>query len=132
MSKFRKFMVLAMFAIVAGAMSIAMPQTAYSAGFADSVAGKTTIKLKDIPGVGDVLNKLKLGKLANMDMAGVTATEDTISGFVNFFALRWNMLVFKGGTETYFAMEPLSATGQARTPKLSDFFKVPELKSPTC
>lgn len=128
MSKFRNLLVVAMFAIAAGAMSFAMPQTAYSAGFADSVGDKTTIKLKDIPGVGDVLNKLKLGKLANMDMAGVTATEDTISGFVNFFALRWNMLVFKGGTETYFAMEPLSATGQARTPKLSDFFKVPGIE----
>ncbi|CAN0443538.1 unnamed protein product, partial [Laminaria digitata] len=80
------------------------------------------------PGVGATLTKLKLGKLANMDLAGVTATEDTISGFVNFFALRWNMLVFKGGTETYFAMEPLSATGKKQTPKLSDFFKVPGIE----
>lgn len=127
-SKFRQYMVLAIFAVATMAVSLGLPQTAYSAGFADSVAGKTTIKLKDIPGVGNVLTKLKLGKLANMDMAGVTATEDTISGFVNFFAMRWNFLVFKGGTETYFAMEPVSATGQARTPKLSDFFKVPGIE----
>lgn len=127
-SKFRKLMVLAMLIVAAGAVSLAMPQTAYSAGFADSVAGKTTIKLKDIPGVGDTLKKLKLSKLANMDMASVTATEDTISGFVNFFAMRWNFLVFKGGTETYFAMEPLSATGKKQTPKLSDFFKVPGIE----
>lgn len=117
-----------MFIVAAGAVSLATPQTAYSAGFADSVAGKTTIKLKDIPGVGDTLKKLKLSKLANMDMASVTATENTISGFVNFFAMRWNFLVFKGGTETYFAMEPLSASGKARTPKLSDFFKVPGIE----
>jgi hypothetical protein len=61
-------------------------------------------------------------------MASVTATEDTISGFINFFAMRWNFLVFKGGTETYFAMEPLSATGKKQTPKLSDFFKVPGIE----
>ncbi|MFT5487054.1 MAG: hypothetical protein ACI9JL_000826 [Paracoccaceae bacterium] len=128
LSKFRQLLILAMFVVAAGAVSLATPQTAYSAGFADDVAGKTTIKLKDIPGVGDALNKLKLGKLANMDMAGVTATEKTISGFINFFAMRWNFLVFKGGTETYFAMEPLSATGQKRTPKLSDFFKVPGIE----
>jgi hypothetical protein len=65
-SKFRKFMVLAIFIVAAGAVSLATPQTAYSAGFADSVAGKTTIKLKDIPGVGDTLKKLKLSKLANI------------------------------------------------------------------
>lgn len=128
LSKFRRFMVLAMLVVAAGAVSLATPQTAYSAGFADSVAGKTTIKLKDIPGVGDTLKKLKLGKLANLDMASVTATEDTISGFINFFAMRWNFLVFKGGTETYFAMEPLSATGKKQTPKLSDFFKVPGIE----
>ena len=97
---FRKFPIVATFVILAGAVSLTMPRIAHGAGFADSVGGKTTIKLRDIPGVGSTLTKLKLGKLANTDMAGVTATADTISGFVNFFAMRWNLLVFKGGTET--------------------------------
>jgi|GEM_PF-1235621 len=125
---FRRFLFAAIFVVLAGAVSLSTMRIAHGAGFADSVGDKTTIKLKDIPGVGSVLTKLKLGKLANADMAGVAATEDTISGFVNFFAMRWNLLVFKGGTETYFAMEPLSATGKPSTPKLSDFFKVPGIE----
>jgi hypothetical protein len=127
-SKFREFLILAMFVLAAGALSLTASQPAYAAGFVDDVAGKTTIKLKDIPGVGKILSDLKLSKLANTDMAGVTATETTISGFVNFFAMRWNFLVFKGGTETYFALEPVSATGKPRTPKLSDFFKAPGIE----
>lgn len=127
-SKFREFFILAMFVLAAGALSLTASQPAHAAGFVDDVAGKTTIKLKDIPGVGKILSDLKLKKLANTDMAGVTATETTISGFVNFFAMRWNFLVFKGGTETYFALEPVSATGKPRTPKLSDFFKAPGIE----
>ena len=128
LARFRTFVILAMFALAAGGISLATSQTAYSAGFADDVAGKTTIKLKDIPAVGNILTSLKLNKLADTEMASVKATETTISGFVNFFAMRWNFLVFKGGTETYFALEPVSATGQPRTPKLSDFFKVPGIE----
>lgn len=127
-SKFREIIVAALFVLAAAALSLSAMQPAHAAGFADDVAGKTTIKLKDIPGVGKILSDLKLNKLANTDMASVTATEDTISGFVNFFAMRWNFLVFKGGTETYFALEPVSATGKPRTPKLSDFFKVPGIE----
>ena len=123
-SKFRNWLILAMFVLAASALSLATVQTAHSAGFADDVAGKTTIKLKDIPGVGSALTKLKLGKLANMDMASVTATETTISGFVNFFAMKWNFLVFKGGTETYFAMEPVSAA----SPNSATFSRYPASK----
>lgn len=127
-SKIREIFIAAMFVLVAAAMSLTAVQPAHSAGFADDVAGKTTLKLKDIPGVGKILSDLKLSKLADTEMASVTATEKTISGFVNFFAMRWNFLVFKGGTETYFALEPVSATGKPRTPKLSDFFKAPGIK----
>jgi hypothetical protein len=127
-SKFRNFLILGMFVLAAGALSLTASPPAYAAGFVDDVAGKTTIKLKDIPGVGKLLADLKLNKLANTDMASVTATEKTISGFVNFFAMRWNFLVFKGGTGTYFALEPVSATGKPRTPKLSDFFKAPGIE----
>lgn len=127
-SRIREILVAAMFVLAAAALSLTTLHPAHAAGFADDVAGKTTIKLKDIPGVGKILSDLKLSKLANTDMASVTATEDTISGFVNFFAMRWNFLVFKGGTETYFALEPVSATGKPRTPKLSDFFKAPGIQ----
>jgi hypothetical protein len=106
---------------------LGVPDAARSAGFSDDVQGKTTIYLKDIPGVGKTLADLGLGKLANTQMAGVTATADTISGFVNFLAMRWNFLVFKAKSETFFALEPVTASGAPRAPKITDFIN-PKVK----
>jgi len=103
-------------------------QVSLAAGFQDDVGSKTEIFLKDIPGVGSVLNNLKLSRLANTKMVSVTTTPETISGFVNFLAMRWNFLVFKSGTNTYFALEPVNAQGKPRTPKLSDFVKAPGIE----
>jgi hypothetical protein len=107
--------------LAAAAFFIFGADLARAQGFNEQVAGKTAIYLKDIAGVGSVLNSLKLQRLANIQMTGVTATSDTISGYVNFLNMRWNFLVFKAKTETFFALEPVTASGAPRAPKLSDF-----------
>ena len=98
-------------------------------GLQSEVAGKTTIKLKDIPTINSALGAVGLSNsLGNLDLASVTATSDTISGYLNFIAMRWNFLFFKAGTSSYFALEPVNAQGQPRTPKLSDFINVPGIQ----
>lgn len=102
---------------------------AQAQGFVDEVGGKTTVKLNDIPSIKSMLSSVGLSNsLGNIDLAGVSATSDTISGFVNFIAMRWNFLFFKAGTSSYFALEPVTESGAPRTPKLSDFINVPGIQ----
>jgi len=110
-------------ALAAGSMD------ARAQNFQQEVGGRSTLKLRDVPSVKQALDAVKLtGSLGNLEMASVTTTPSTISGFVNFIAMRWNFLVFKSGTSTYFALEPVNAQGQPRTPKLSDFLSVPGIQ----
>ena len=117
---------LALFVSCALAATIGAAQ---AQGFVDEVGGRTTVKLNDIPTVRSALSTVGLGSsLGNIDLAGVSATSDTISGFVNFIAMRWNFLFFKSGTSSYFALEPVTESGAPRTPKLSDFINVPGIQ----